>query len=55
MEGMFRGTGITELDLDQDPQASLKNKTGKFDKAYIQKPYAQAQGKYDEIVTILSR
>ena len=55
MEGMFRGTGITALDLDQDPQASLKNKMGNFDESDLQKAYAQAQSKYDETITIASR
>ena len=43
------------LDLDQDPQSGLKNKMGHFDEAYLQKSYAQAQVKDDEIVTIASR
>ena len=30
----------------------LKNKIGKFDEADLQKSYAWAQVKYDEIVTI---
>ena len=46
MESMFKVTGITALDLDQDPQAALKNKMEIFDKAYLQKAYARAQGKY---------
>ena len=29
MEGVFKGTGLVALDLDQDPQAYLKKK-GKF-------------------------
>ena len=55
MEGLFEGTGITKLYLDQDPQAALKNKIGNFDEAELQKPYAQVQGKYDETVNIVSR
>ena len=46
-EGLFEGTGITKLYLDQDPQAALKNKIGNFDEAELQKPYAQVQVKYD--------
>ena len=49
---MFEGTSLTEIYLDQDPQAALKNKMGKFDEADIQKAYARTQGKYDETVTI---
>ena len=45
MEGMFKGTCLTELDLDQDPQAVLKNKMGNFDEADLHKYYAPAQGK----------
>ena len=41
-EGMFEGTGITELDLDQETQAALRNKMEDFDEADLQKPYAQA-------------
>ena len=33
MEGIFKGTGITQLYLDQDPQAALKNRMGNFDGA----------------------
>ena len=44
MESMFKGTGITALDLDQGLQAALKN----------QKSYARSQGKYDETLTIAS-
>ena len=40
MEGMFEGTGLTALDLDQDPQAALKNKIVNFNEADIQKAYA---------------
>ena len=39
MEYMFKGTGLTALYLDQDPQAALKNKMGNFDEAYLQKAY----------------
>ena len=52
---MFEGTGITVLYLYQDPQYALKDKMGKVDEADLQKAYAQAQGKYDETVTIASR
>ena len=52
---MFEGTSLTEIYLDQDPQAALKNKIGNFDEAELQKPYAQVQGKYDETVNIVSR
>ena len=54
MEGMFEGTVLTALYIDQDPQAVLKNKMGNFDEAYLQKYYARAQGKDDEKVTIAS-
>ena len=54
MEGMFKGTCLTELDLDQDPQAALKNKIGNFYEADIQKAYARVQWKDDETVTITS-
>ena len=52
---MLKGTGITELDLNQDSQDYLKNKTSNFDEADIQKSYSQSQGKGDEIFTIASR
>ena len=52
MEGMFKGTGLLELNLDQYPQGAFKNKMGKFDEADIQKSYTQVQGKGDETVTI---
>ena len=55
MEGMFEGPGLTALDLDQDPQAVLKNKMRNFDEAYLQKAYTRAQGKYDGTVIIPSR
>ena len=51
MEGMFRSTYITELDLDQDTQATLKKKMGNFDEEDLQKYYARAQGKDDETST----
>ena len=53
-EGMFEGTGLTTLYLDQEPQSALKRKMGNFDEADIQKDYARAQGKDDEIITIAS-
>ena len=37
---MFEGTSLTEIYLDQDPQAVLKNKMDKFDETNIQKNYA---------------
>ena len=49
---MFKGPGLTALDLDQDPQAVLKNKMRNFDEAYLQKSYTRAQGKYDGTVII---
>ena len=52
---MFKGTGFTALNLDQDPRALLKNKMGNFDEADLQKSYAQAQVKDDETVNIASR
>ena len=55
MKGMFDGTGLTVLYIDQDPQAALKNKMGKFDDAYIKKSYTQAQGKDNKSVTIAIR
>ena len=30
MESMFEGTSLTELDLYQGPQATMKNKMGNF-------------------------
>ena len=33
IECMLKGTGITALDLYQDPQSALKNKMGNFDGA----------------------
>ena len=54
MEGMFEGTCLTALDLDQDTQAALKKRMGNFHEAYIQKYYTQAQGKGDETVAIAS-
>ena len=55
MQGMFKGTYITALDSDQDPQASLMKKMGNFDEADLQKIYTRAYGKYDETETIASR
>ena len=52
MEGIFKGTGLTGLYLDQDPKAALKNKMGNFYEADLQKASAWSQGKYDKIVTI---
>ena len=52
---MFEGTGITALDLNQEPQAVLKNDMGKFYQSYLHKAYAQAWGKDYETVTIASR
>ena len=51
---MLKGTGLTEQDLNQDPQDYLKNKTSNFDEADIQKSYSQSQGNGDEIFTIAS-
>ena len=55
MEGMFEGTSITAIYLDQDPQAALKIKMVNFYEADLQKAYARAQGKDDETATIASR
>ena len=55
MQVMFKGTGFTALNLDQDPRALLKNKMGNFDEADLQKAYAQAQVKDDETVNLASR
>ena len=55
MKGIFEGTGLMTFDLDQDQQAALKKKMGKYDKADLKKAYAWAQGKNDETVTITSR
>ena len=52
---MFDGTDLTVLYLDQYPHNVLKNKIGNFDEADLQKAYARAQGKDDEMVTIVSR
>ena len=49
---MFEDTGLTGLDLDQDPQYALKNQIWNFDEADIQKACACAQGKDDKTVTI---
>ena len=45
---MFEVTVLTTLELDQDPQSALKNKMGDFDEAYLQKAYAQSQGKNEK-------
>ena len=37
MEGMFEGTGLMELYLDQDPQDVLNNKMGNFDEVDLHK------------------
>ena len=47
MEGIFEGTGITELYMDHDPKDESKNKIGNFDEADIQESCTQEQGKYD--------
>ena len=52
---MFDGTDLTVLYLDQYPHNVLKNKIGNFDEAGLQKAYAREPGKYDEMVTIVSR
>ena len=52
---MFEVTGLTALDLDQEPQTALKNKRDSFDEADLQKSYTWAQGKYYKTVTIASR
>ena len=52
---MFEGTGLTALDLNQDPQGILKNTMGNIDESDLQKSFAHTQGKDDEIVTIVSR
>ena len=54
MESMFEGTGLTELDIYQDPKAALRNQMGTFDEADVHKYYDHAHGKYDETVTIAS-
>ena len=55
MEGMFKGTGLTVLYLDQEPQTALKNKMGNFDDADLQKAYAWEQVKNYETITIEGR
>ena len=35
VESIFGGTGLTALDINHYPQASLKNQIGSFDEAYI--------------------
>ena len=52
MESMFKGTGLTNLDLDQDPQSDLNNQMGTFYETDIHKAYASSQGKDDDTVTI---
>ena len=52
MVGMFEGTGLTELYIDQDPQDLLKNKMGNFDESNLQKSYNWEQAKDDETVTV---
>ena len=54
VDSMFNCTGIMALDIDQDPQFTLKNQMGTFDEADHQRSYADAQVKYDETVTISS-
>ena len=41
---MFKGTYLTALDLDQDPQVALKNQMVTFCEADLQKTYACAKG-----------
>ena len=55
MGGMFKGTSLMALYLDQDPQYELKNKMANFDEADLQKAYAWALYKDEETVTIASR
>ena len=55
MEGVFKGTGLTALYLDQEPKYVLKNRMEYFDEANLQKVYTWAQGKYYEPITIASR
>ena len=52
MDSIFKGTALTALDLDQYPQASLKNKMGTFDEVDIHKSYAHTKLKDEETVTI---
>ena len=54
MESMFKGTGLTALDLYQDPQYDLKNKIGNFYEADLHKAYDWAPGKDNETVIITS-
>ena len=54
MESMLEGTGLTSLDIYQDPQAALKNQMGTFDEVDIHKACARAQVKDYETVTITS-
>ena len=55
MESMFEGTSLTELDLYQGPQATMKNKMGNFGQVDFQRALARAQVKYDETLTIASK
>ena len=55
MEGMFKGTGLTVLYIDQEPQTELKNKMGNFDDADLQKAYDWEQVNNYETITIKSR
>ena len=52
MDSMFEGTCLTELDIYQNPQSSLKNKMSIFDEADLQKSYDRAQRKDYGNVTI---
>ena len=54
MKGVFEGTGFIAFDLDEDPQAALKEEMGDFDEADLHKVFAQSHGKYIETVTIAS-
>ena len=45
IKGMFEGTWLSALYLDQDPKFTLKNKMGNFDEADLQKAYTPTQGK----------
>ena len=55
MKSMFKGTYLTALDLDQDPQVALKNQMVTFCEADLQKTYACAKVQDKEKVTIESR
>ena len=54
MEYLFKGTGITKIYLDQDPQAAMNKKMGNFYEADLQKAQARAQGINDGTVPIAS-